>query len=43
MNHISYSKNIPVRAAYDCIICGGGCAGFAKSCAERKDDNQPKN
>ena len=28
MNHISYSKNIPVRAAYDCIICGGGCAGF---------------
>ena len=28
MSYIHYSKNIPVRATYDCIVCGGGCAGF---------------
>lgn len=28
MNTITLTKNIPVRADYDCIVCGGGCAGF---------------
>ncbi|MBO7176459.1 MAG: FAD-dependent oxidoreductase, partial [Clostridia bacterium] len=28
MNTITLTKHIPVRADYDCIVCGGGCAGF---------------
>jgi hypothetical protein len=28
MNTLTLTKNIPVRAEYDCIVCGGGCAGF---------------
>lgn len=28
MNTITLTKQIPVRADYDCIVCGGGCAGF---------------
>ena len=28
MNTITLNKQISVRAEYDCIVCGGGCAGF---------------
>ena len=28
MNTITLTRSIPVRAEYDCIVCGGGCAGF---------------
>ena len=28
MSTITLHKSVPVRATYDCIVCGGGCAGF---------------
>ena len=28
MSTITFTKDISVRADYDCIVCGGGCAGF---------------
>ncbi len=28
MNTISLNKTLAVREQYDCIVCGGGCAGF---------------
>ena len=28
MNTVQLNQTIPVRAEYDCIVCGGGCAGF---------------
>ena len=29
MEHITYSKSIPVKKQYDVIVCGGGVAGVA--------------
>lgn len=29
MQHITYTKSIPVKKAYDVIVCGGGVAGVA--------------
>ena len=37
MNTITFTKSVPVRAEYDCIVCGGGCAGFVAAISAARE------
>ena len=37
MNTITFTKHISVRAEYDCIVCGGGCAGFVAAISAARE------
>ena len=37
MEHITYSKSIPVKKKYDVIVCGGGVAGVAAAVSAAKN------
>ena len=37
MEHITYSRSIPIKKQYDIIVCGGGVAGVAAAVSAAKN------